>query len=399
MNKLLKLLRLAGKNPSIAAAKAAITWRNQVSVKWDYRRKDGTARPPSTLCIKLTNSCNLACKMCGQPRENLASDDVKYAPETFFRQKVAVSGYRALIDEVQRFRPNLYLWGGEPFIYTDIFDLIEHGKNRRLTCQVNTNGLYIKKYARELVDSGLDDLIVSIDGPEAVHDQVRGLPGAFRLVQAGLQALQEEKKRRGATKPIVRVRGTICPENFEHLYALTGIAKSLAADSLNFNWTWFTTHAAGAAHQQLMKRLFDIEALSWRPFESDLVMDPEKRRRLDGIREQLIKLENNRENFLITLSPNVRPKEVERYYTDIRYTFGSERCYAVWLKSYILPNGDVTPCPDYPDFIAGNILQQPFMEIWNGERYKHWRRELRARGLFPVCYRCCDLFLSNLAVV
>ena len=148
-----------------------------------------------------------------------------------------------------------------------------------------------------------------------------------------------------------------------------------------------------------MKRLFDIEALSWRPFESDLVMDPEKRRRLDGIREQLIQLKSNRENFLITLSPNVKPEEVERYYTDIRYTFGSDRCYAVWLKSYVLPNGDVTPCPDYPDFIAGNILQQPFMEIWNGERYKHWRRELRARKLFPVCYRCCDLFLSNIAVI
>jgi hypothetical protein len=43
MNKFLKILRLAGKNPSMAAAKAAITWRNQVSVKRDYRREDGSA--------------------------------------------------------------------------------------------------------------------------------------------------------------------------------------------------------------------------------------------------------------------------------------------------------------------------------------------------------------------
>jgi hypothetical protein len=63
-------------------------------------------------------------------------------------------------------------------------------------------------------------------------------------------------------------------------------------------------------------------------------MDPEKRRRLDGIREQLIQLKSNRENF----SSPVAQRQAGRGRTllhRIRYTFGSDRCYAVWLKSYV----------------------------------------------------------------
>lgn len=399
MLKLGKIMKLALRNPGLAAAKAAITWRNKVGVKWDYHLYNGAARPPSTLCIKLTNACNLACKMCGQPRENLPPDNIKHAPASFFRQTVEIDRYLALIEEVSRFRPNLYLWGGEPFIYRDIFQLIRHAKKHRMTCQINTNGLYIKKYAQEIVASGLDDLIISIDGPEDIHDQVRGLAGVFQQVQTGIRALQEEKKKQATTKPVLRVRGTISPENFSHIHALPAIAREFAADSLNFNWTWFTTRESGMAHQRLMKQLFDIEAVSWRAFESDVIMDPEKRKQLDGIRRELLSLADNQEEILITLSPMIKPEQVERYYTDIRETFGSNRCYAVWLKSYILPNGDVTPCPDYPDYIAGNILEKGFMEIWNGQRYRAWRQELKKRQLFPICYRCCDLYLSNIAVL
>ncbi len=396
--KISKIIKLALANPGLAAAKAAITWRNKVGVKWDYYLHQGTAKPPSTICIKLTNACNLACKMCGQPREQQPVGSSKYAPESFFKQTVETDRYLALIEEVSRFRPNLYLWGGEPFIYRDIFQLIRHAKKHRLTCQINTNGLYIKKYAQEIVASGLDDLIISIDGPAEVHDQVRGLSGVFHQVQTGIRALQEEKKMQGRTTPVLRVRGTITPDNFEHIHELPAIAREFEADSLNFNWTWFTTYESGTAHERLMKQLFNIEAVSWRPFETDVIMDPEKRRQFDGIRQELQQLFRNREKILITLSPGIKPEQVERYYTDIHETFGSDRCYSVWLKSYVLPNGDVTPCPDYPDYICGNITQSRFMDIWNGDRYRAWRRELKKRKLFPICYRCCDLYLSNIAV-
>ncbi len=393
--KAVKLVKLSVKNPRLAAYKAEISIRNGITARWDYYLRKGFASPPACICIKLTNACNLRCVMCGQPREGHQPGEAKFAPIEFFRHKVTVEDYKRTIDEVASFRPNIYLWGGEPFMYKEILDLVRHIKSRKLTCQINTNGLYLRKNAVEIVDSGLDDLIVSIDGPPEVHDQVRGLPGTFALVEKGIQAIHEEKKKRRVRKPVIRIRGTISPENFPYIHGLVGIAKRLGADSLNFNWTWFTTKQTGTAHQRMMKKLFDTDAVSWIPYEMDVIMDPEKRTKFDGIRQELLKLQNDGADIPISMSPHIKPEQVESYYTNITNTFGSDKCFSVWIKSYVLPNGDVTPCPDFPDYITGNILQEKFMDIWNGERYRQWRIELKKRKLFPICYRCCDLFLSN----
>ena len=399
MSALTKMVKLALKNPRLATNKAKITFRNSVTAKKDYRREDGWAHPPGTISIKLTNACNLRCKMCGQPREGNPEGHAKWAPTAFFHEKVTVEKYKQVIDEIKGWRPNLYLWGGEPFMYKEILELIRYAKKQKLTVQINTNGLYLKKKAKEIVDSGLDDLIISIDGPPEVHDEVRGLAGTFKLVEKGIQAIHEEKKKKGVKTPIIRVRGTISPYNFEYIYSLVEISKRLGADSLNFNWTWFTTKQTGQAHQNLMKRLFDIDAVSWLPYETDVILDPEKRKKFEGIKQELIKFEKNGSDIPITMSPYIKPDQVDTYYENITETFGSDTCYSVWVKSYILPNGDVTPCPDFPDYICGNINEESFMDIWNGERYRRWRLELKKRKLFPICYRCCDLFLSNVKFI
>ncbi len=395
MGALKKIAKLSYKNPRLALNKIRTTYRTEYLAKLDYKFKNGYASPPNSLALKLTNACNLRCKMCGQPREGHEPGDPKFAPRHFFEQKVPIERYKQILDEMKTVRPNLYLWGGEPFMYRDILQLVEYAKSLKFTVQINTNGLYLKKYAREIVASGLDDLIVSIDGPEEVHDRVRGLKGTYDLVKQGIYAIHEEKKRRGLKYPIVRVRGTISPYNFEYIYKLSDIAKELHADSLNFNWTWFTTKRTGMAYQKMMKSVFDTDAFSWIPFETDVILDPEKERKYDGIRRELHKFQNNKTDIPISMSPFIKPEQVKTYYEDIHETFGHETCYSVYVKSYILPNGDVTPCPDFPDYICGNITEEPFMDIWNGDRYRKWRLELKKRKLFPSCYRCCDLFLSD----
>ncbi len=399
MHRYRKLLKLAIQNPQLAAYKAKITYKNNIVAKQDFKKNTGTARPPLCVCIKLTNACNLRCKMCGQPREGHKEGDAKYAPLSFFQQKVELQDYAKLIGELASHRPNIYLWGGEPFMYKDIFDLVRTIKDHKMTCQINTNGMYLKKYAREIMDSGIDDLIISIDGPQEVHDEVRGLKGTFHLVKTGIQMIQQMKKERGVKKPIIRVRGTISPWNFEYIHSLIDISKDLGANSLNFNWTWFTTKETGTAHQNLMKHLFDTDAQSWIPYEMDVIMDKEKREKFDGIKQELEKIYNNDSSLPISMSPFLKPDQVDDYYSNIRETFGHKDCFSIYTKSYILPNGDVTPCPDFPDFIAGNILENPFLDVWNGERYRNWRLEIKKRGLFPICYRCCDLFLSDVGFV
>jgi radical SAM protein with 4Fe4S-binding SPASM domain len=399
MNALTKVAKLSIKNPRLAANKARITIRNSYTVKKDYKRDDGWASPPNTVSIKLTNACNLRCKMCGQQREGNPEGHAKWAPITFFQEKTNVEKFKSVIDEVKGWKPNLYLWGGEPFMYKDILELISYAKKQKLTVQINTNGLYLKKLAADVVKSGLDDLIISIDGPQEVHDQVRGLAGTFKLVEKGIQAIHEEKKKQGKKTPIVRVRGTISPYNFEYVYSLVEIAEQFGADALSFNWTWFTTDKVGKSHQKMMKKLFDIDATTWIPYVDDVILDPDKRTKFEGIKRELERFSNNKSKLPISMSPNVKPEQVDSYYENITDTLGNDACYSVWVKSYLLPNGDVTPCPDFPDYICGNIHEQSFMDIWNGEKYRKWRIELKKRKLFPICYRCCDLFLSDVKFV
>jgi radical SAM protein with 4Fe4S-binding SPASM domain len=70
---------------------------------------------------------------------------------------------------------------------------------------------------------------------------------------------------------------------------------------------------------------------------------------------------------------------------------GSSRCGLISTMPVILPNGDVSTCWDHPDYIVGNIRHDPFMEIWNGSRYRRFR-ELLGRGLLPTCSRCTGLY-------
>jgi len=399
MNSWIKVARLAWKNPQLAYNKIRTTFKNEIAAKADYYFRQGTASRPQAVCIKLTNACNLRCKMCGQPREGHVPGEAKYAPREYFDQAVDLDVYKRVIDELAFIRPNLYLWGGEPFLYKEILELIRYSKARRYTVQINTNGMYLRRYARQIVESGLDDLIVSIDGPEEVHDQVRGLNGTFRLLKEGILAIQQIKKELSLRFPLIRVRGTITPYNFETISALIGVANELQADSLNFNWTWFTTQQTGIAYQKMMKQVFDTDAVSWIPFETDVILDPQKHYKYDGIKRELLRLIKSTSDLPISLSPFIKPDRVAEYYENIYETFGHKTCYSVYVKSYILPNGDVTPCPDFPDFICGNIQDDSFLSIWNGERYRKWRQELKKRKLFPACYRCCDLFLSDVKFI
>lgn len=82
---------------------------------------------------------------------------------------------RALGDERAGFRPLIAFSGGEPLLYKDCVSLVRHIKARRLPCIVLTNGVLLGRHAEGLVESGLDAIAVSLDGPEAVHDEIRGV--------------------------------------------------------------------------------------------------------------------------------------------------------------------------------------------------------------------------------
>ncbi|MBD3322723.1 MAG: SPASM domain-containing protein, partial [Chitinivibrionales bacterium] len=69
---------------------------------------------------------------------------------------------------------------------------------------------------------------------------------------------------------------------------------------------------------------------------------------------------------------------------------GYPTCESIYVTAEISPDGRITPCRDYQDYTCGNINDQAFYQIWNGDTFKEFRRQMK-KGLMPVCTRCCGL--------
>src|SRR5262249_28652110 len=133
---------------------------------------------PTFLQLRVTNLCNLRCKMCGQwgdtgiyrAHASGETSDGQAERERIreligLRRQLGLADYLLLLDEVQAHRPVISLFGGEPFLYPDIIPLIGEIKRRGLILTLITNGWLLETHARDLVEHGVDTIAVSIDGP------------------------------------------------------------------------------------------------------------------------------------------------------------------------------------------------------------------------------------------
>ena len=81
-------------------------------------------------------------------------------------------------------------------------------------------------------------------------------------------------------------------------------------------------------------------------------------------------------------------KEMDLFFNKPDQLAPKAKCKVPWKAATIVANGDVIINNRCSEFKAGNIREQSFGEIWCGERYQTFRRELKRVGYFPVCYRC-----------
>ena len=95
--------------------------RKHITVNYDYYFKNGTSAMPRMVSLKITNRCNLRCKMCAQWGE--AGYNLNRTKEVV-NNELPFMVYKKLIDDVVPFNPIFYIWGGEPFLYSDIMDVL-----------------------------------------------------------------------------------------------------------------------------------------------------------------------------------------------------------------------------------------------------------------------------------
>src|SRR5512132_2507551 len=236
---------------------------------------------PTFVQLRVTNLCNLRCKMCGQWGDtgiyrsdgfSASATDGKTEAARIreligLNRQMALSDYVRLLDEVAPWQPIISLFGGEPLLYPDLLPLVREVKERGLTCTVITNGGRLEQHARELVLAGIDSIAVSIDGPPAVHNRIRGQADSFERAAAGVRAVARWRKELGCPLPMLIAIVPITELNLTEIEPALEALRELPLDTINVGLRWFVPKEAGARYEQVMKETFGIRAESWKGFE------------------------------------------------------------------------------------------------------------------------------------
>jgi radical SAM protein with 4Fe4S-binding SPASM domain len=309
-------------------------------------------------------------------------------PSAELKRILPLEAYQKMVDDVAGLSPKpwFYIWGGEPFLYPHLIPLVQYMKKKRFTVSIVTNGTKIEEHAKELVDAGLDVILVSIDGPKETHDNVRGLKGAFESSTNGIRAIQAEKARQGKAKPYVSLMSVITRENMNNLEELYEVGESLDIDMMLTWYGWYQTWERGSRHTEILQKNLGITPMTWRGYLWDA-------QSIDStaVARSVKTLKQRKWKFPYVFFPELKEEEVPAYYSDHSNTFGFNHCRAPWVMTEIMPNGDVATCRDYSDVVVGNIQNDSILDIWNNQRYKAFRTLLKSEGLLPVCSRCQGL--------
>jgi len=111
------------------------------------------------------------------------------------------------------------------------------------------------------------------------------------------------------------------------------------------------------------------------------------------IEEQFRSIKKKKWSFRFRPYPPIGYKDFSfsEYFAWPQRKFGGAFCATPYVFTQLQPNGDIATCGSQPDYVAGNILQEKFMDIWNGEKYRRFRAFIKT-GLFASCPRCWALY-------
>jgi radical SAM protein with 4Fe4S-binding SPASM domain len=341
---------------------------------------------PTSISFTITNACNLRCKMCGQwSEEGYIRKD-----KNVFRQLLILDDWKRLVDELAAHKiSSLLIRGGEPFLFPGIIELLEYINSKDIFISIDTNGTLLKKYAADLLRIGKVHITVSIDGPEDIHDKVRGVKGCFRKIEEGLILLSELEKN-SDSKISKALCFTISPYSVNGLGEMPNVARRLLVNSIVIVPYYYFPTEMGKIYETELKKYFNCKAYSWHGFHHEY-----SGVNFDIFKEEFKKYKDNLNGINNYPYMVLSEEEYKIWFEDATKPVGSFICSNVEKLLDIQPTGEANFCVDFPDYSIGNVTQSTIEELWNSEKAEKFR-EYRRKNLLAVCYRCGAKFMSEI---
>jgi MoaA/NifB/PqqE/SkfB family radical SAM enzyme len=314
------------------------------------------------------SACNCRCVMCDIWKDNknlkqLTEDDISGllgALRKFGTQQVAMSG-------------------GEALLNTNFFRLCAILKKEDIKITLLSTGLSIKKHADQLLQ-WVDEIIVSLDGDEPLHDAIRNVPGAFNKLKEGVEYIK-------LLNPDYRIttRTVIHRLNFRNWETIINEAKLMGIDQVSFLPADVSSHA------------FNRQMAWEEPKQHEILISERELPELQAVILRII--ENNETDFnsgFIAESPR-KIQQVYDYYAAFYglNPFPFKKCNAPWVSTVIEADGSVRPC--FFHEAIGNIRDSSLATILNSDTAVRFRKTLDM-SVNPTCVKCvCSLNLSPFA--
>lgn len=300
-----------------------------------WRKKPAQRGMPFTISIEPTTACNLRCPECpsglrsfSRPTGNLKKD--------FFRE---------IID--QTYRELFYLifyFQGEPYINPDFLEMVKYASKKNIYTITSTNGHFLNDTnAKKTIESGLDRIIISVDGTtQEVYEQYRK-SGKLENVLQGARNLVKWKKELKANHPHIVFQFLVVKPNEHQIEDIYRLAEEIGVDEVKLKTAQIYDYTNG----------------------HELIPDNLKYSRYMPVGDETWTVGHSLVNH----------------------------CWKLWHSCVITFDGKVVPCCFDKDaeYRLGDMQVTNFKEIWHGPMYQEFREALfKGRDQIEICKNCTE---------
>src|SRR5690554_6647571 len=290
---------------------------------------------PYAASIEPTTACNLGCPECPSGLKQF----------TRATGKLDLKEHIAMLDQLgkQLFYINYY-FQGEPFLHPDFLELIKVANQRKIYTATSTNAHFItKQMAKEIVDSGLDRMIISIDGlTQETYEQYRKR-GKLEKVIEGTKYMIEAKKKAKSNTPHLIFQFLVVRPNEHEIDDVFKLGKELGVDEVRLKTAQLYDYKNG----------------------NPLMPKNEKYARYKKMKDGTYKS---------------------------KYAL-SNHCWRMWSSTVLTWDGKVVPCCFDKDaqHVLGDVTKTEFFTIWRHPKYQAFRKQVfNNRSEIDICKNCSE---------